>query len=87
MKNLPTLIDLIKDVVDSLVGGVLVEVQHTYVYITGDREADIAVLLYIYIKEVRSVAPVNDKTTRISYSDRSLFLLTLSAHAHARGLQ
>ena len=29
MKNLPTPIDPIKDVVDSLVGGVLVEVQHT----------------------------------------------------------
>ena len=35
-------IDPIKDVVNSLVGGVLVEVQHTYVYvcITGDRETD-----------------------------------------------
>ena len=50
MENLPTPIDPIKDVVDSLVGGVLVEVKHTYVYvcITGDRETDIAVLLYIY---------------------------------------
>ena len=39
MKNLPTPIDPIKDVVDSLVGGVLVEVQHMY-------------LMYMYVSLV-----------------------------------